>query len=217
MEPGSAGSEIANSAAEVAFAQLDGLWKRYGDGANDAMLVVPGTYRGEQLGAACSASRRKPASKFARSSIRLRPRACGRTRITSCCMSTRALYRLAATLRRAERRRTRAVRAEDSLITTGLASLTEAFARRIADLFVRATRFDPLHRAETEQALYDKLPAWLEQLREQERIEASSSTTTRSSKRVLEREAVLGVAAGFYRARRAADRVSPASAARTSS
>ena len=34
LEPGSAGSEIAQSAAELAFAQIDSIWKRYGGGAD---------------------------------------------------------------------------------------------------------------------------------------------------------------------------------------
>jgi hypothetical protein len=40
----------------------------------------------------------------------------------------------------------------------------------IAETFIRKTRFDPLHDASTEQRLVDQLPAWLDQLREQERI-----------------------------------------------
>jgi hypothetical protein len=92
------------------------------------------------------------------------------------------------------------VRAEETLATTGLAGLMEAFARRISELFVRATRFDPLHRAETEQALYTSLPGWLEQLREQERIDAVLPHHDERLEVVLERDSVLGVAAGFYRA-----------------
>jgi hypothetical protein len=65
---------------------------------------------------------------------------------------------------------------------------------------VRATRFDPLHRAETEQALYDQLPVWLEQFREQERVAAVLAHLDEKLEVVLERDSVLGVAAGFYRA-----------------
>jgi hypothetical protein len=35
-------------------------------------------------------------------------------------------------------------------------------------VFVRTTRFDPLHRGETEQALYQRLPGWLNTLRQEE-------------------------------------------------
>jgi hypothetical protein len=197
-EPGSAGSEIANSAAEVAFAQLDGLWKRYGAGASDAILVVSGHFRGEQLGLVLGLAQeagiqvRALVDTAAAASVRPYPN-------HQLLYVDASLYRLAATL--VEQSETDAsVRAEESLITTGLASLMEAFARRAADLFVRATRFDPSQRAETEQALYDKLPAWLEQLREQERIEASLVHNGEDLKVVLERDALLGVAAGFYRA-----------------
>jgi hypothetical protein len=195
--PGSAGSEIANSAAEVAFAQLDGLWKRYGTGASDAILVVSGHFRGEQLGLVLGLAQeagiqvRALVDTAAAASVRPYPN-------HQLLYVDASLYRLAATL--VEQSETDAsVRAEESLISTGLASLMEAFARRVADLFVRATRFDPSQRAETEQALYDKLPAWLAQLREQERIEASLTHHGEELKVVLERDALLGVAAGFYR------------------
>jgi hypothetical protein len=197
-EPGSAGSEIANSAAEVAFAQLDGLWKRYGEDASDAIVVVPGNYRGEQLGLVLGLAQeagievRALVDAAVAASVRPYPD-------HQLIYVDASLYRIAATL--IEQTATdAAVRAEESSITTGLASVTEAFARRVADLFVRATRFDPSQRAETEQALYDKLPTWLGQLRAQERIEATLAHHGDELKVVLERDALVAVAAGFYRA-----------------
>ncbi len=47
----------------------------------------------------------------------------------------------------------------------GLEEVHDALARRIAQSFVHKTRFDPFHAAETEQALHDRLPDWLERLR----------------------------------------------------
>lgn len=46
----------------------------------------------------------------------------------------------------------------------GLTALHDRCASVFAQTFVRQTRFDPLHNARTEQALYDRLPAWLSQL-----------------------------------------------------
>jgi hypothetical protein len=43
----------------------------------------------------------------------------------------------------------------------GLRAIEDALAQHVAQSFVRATRFDPLHQAVTEQALYDRLPDWL--------------------------------------------------------
>ena len=44
---------------------------------------------------------------------------------------------------------------------SGLIALHDAWVRAIAEAFVRDSRFDPLHTAETEQALQDRLPEWL--------------------------------------------------------
>jgi len=43
----------------------------------------------------------------------------------------------------------------------GMLSLYDAWIRIIADAFVRQSRFDPLHTAETEQLLLDRLSDWL--------------------------------------------------------
>ena len=55
----------------------------------------------------------------------------------------------------------------------GLSSLHDAWAKLIADQFVRSTRFDPMHNATSEQALYDSLPGWLEILKDNDVAEAS--------------------------------------------
>lgn len=47
---------------------------------------------------------------------------------------------------------------------SGLAKVWDAWARRIAEMLVRQTRFDPFHHGRAEQALYDHLPDWLETL-----------------------------------------------------
>jgi hypothetical protein len=45
--------------------------------------------------------------------------------------------------------------------TSGLMSLYDSWIRVIADAFVKQSRFDPLHTAETEQLLLDRLAGWL--------------------------------------------------------
>lgn len=51
----------------------------------------------------------------------------------------------------------------EDLAKPGLLAVWDACAGVIAEAFVRQTRFDPLHSAATEQALYDRLPSWLAQ------------------------------------------------------
>ena len=46
----------------------------------------------------------------------------------------------------------------------GMSSIFDATAHLIADLFIKESRFDPQHHPETEQALYDQIPACLNTL-----------------------------------------------------
>src|SRR3954452_2784436 len=136
LEPGSAGSEISQSAAELAFAQIDSLWKRFGAGADNAVLVVPGHIRGEALGLGlglaneCGIDVRTIVATAVAASVRPYP---GRQLL----YVDAGLYRVSATL--IEQGNEAIVSSEQNVITTGLASLTEGFSRRIAELFVRAT------------------------------------------------------------------------------
>jgi len=48
----------------------------------------------------------------------------------------------------------------------GITDIHDTCAALLADLFIQQSRFDPLHHAETEQALYDRIPACLSALNE---------------------------------------------------
>ncbi len=66
----------------------------------------------------------------------------------------------------------RAVRRGVALLPElGLRGLYDAWSKGFARQMVQATRFDPLHVALTEQALFDALPGWLDQLTRSARIE----------------------------------------------
>lgn len=56
----------------------------------------------------------------------------------------------------------------------GLRNLFDAWCKAFAARMVQATRFDPLHVAATEQALFDALPGWLERLMRDGRIEEAA-------------------------------------------
>lgn len=196
MEPGSAGSDIGKSAAELAYAQLDSLWRKVKDGVTDVVLVVPGGYRTDQLGLLlglaqeCGIPVRALVDTAVAASVRPYP--------------NRQLMYVDAGLHGAsvtvlEQDGEVQVRAEQAL-GQGLAGIADAFARRIADLFVRATRFDPFTHAETEQLLYDRLPSWLLELQREARAELKLEYRGEEFRVVAESDAVLGVAHGFCRA-----------------
>jgi hypothetical protein len=73
----------------------------------------------------------------------------------------------------------------------GLSALHKAWAQRIASEFVRTTRFDPLHRAETEQALYDAVPGWLGALQGSETVDAVLEAGGRRHRLNLARDRVV--------------------------
>jgi hypothetical protein len=196
MEPGSAGADIGKSAAELAYAQLDSLWRKVKEGVTDVVLVVPGAYRTDQLGLLlglaqeCGMPVRALVDTAVAASVRPYP--------------DRQLMYIDAGLHRAsvtllEQDGEAHVRTEHAL-GQGLAGIADAFARRIADLFVRATRFDPLTHAETEQLLYDRLPTWLAELQREERTVLELEYRGEPFRVTAERDAVLGVAHGFCRA-----------------
>jgi hypothetical protein len=78
----------------------------------------------------------------------------------------------------------------------GLLGLMDEIAERIGEQFVSQTRFDPQRRAETEQALYQQIPALLGSLVTQSEI----SCTVEGHTARIAREALAPVGAAFSRA-----------------
>jgi hypothetical protein len=196
LEPGSAGADIGKSAAELAYAQLDSVWRKVKDGVTDVVLVVPGAYRTEQLGLLlglaqeCGMPVRALVDTAVAASVRPYPD-------RQLMYVDAGLHRASVTL--LEQGGEAQVRTEHAL-GQGLAGIADAFARRIADLFVRATRFDPFTHAETEQLLYDRLSSWLVELQGEERVLLRLEYGGEEFRVTAERDAVLGIAHGFCRA-----------------
>ena len=88
------------------------------------------------------------------------------------------------------------------LESVGLAALMDSFARRIGELFVLATRFDPFHKAETEQRVYDGLSEVLAELDRSGTATFALSHEDETFEIEIEASQVLGAASGFYRALR---------------
>ena len=196
MDSGSAGSDIAKSSAELAFAQLESLWQRVGAEASAVVLVVPAGYRTEQLGLLlglaqeCGMPVRALVDAAAAASVRPYPK-------RQLMYLDASLYRVSLSL--LDQNGEAHARAEHAL-AQGLSGIADSFARRIADHFVRATRLDPFAHAETEQELYDRLPEWLDALQREERVELKLKYRNEEFRISAERDAVLGVAKAPYRA-----------------
>ncbi|MEE8237205.1 MAG: hypothetical protein V3S67_02720, partial [Gammaproteobacteria bacterium] len=168
LEEGSAGLEGVDHTAQLAYAQLEDLWKRYGGEGTDALLVVPDHYSREQLGLLlglaqeCGIPVRSLVNTAVAASARPYP---GQQLI----YLDAGLHRVSATT--LEQATDVAAKTEQAIDGVGLASLTDLWAKRVAELFVLSTRFDPFHGADSEQLVYDRLPMWLQSLQEEDRAE----------------------------------------------
>lgn len=80
----------------------------------------------------------------------------------------------------------------------GLRALHGAWAQLVSEAMVRRTRFDPLHRAESEQQLHERLPGWLHALATQDAIEAAIETGANSFTVTLRREQFALAADAYY-------------------
>jgi hypothetical protein len=151
----------AESNAELAYEHLKQVWNQAGRPSAGAVLIVPGSYDTEQLGLVLGIAQE--------CGIRVEAMVDAGVAASALRYDGRQLLYVDASLKTVSA--TRVNQAEVATIdacemsqATGLAEFTDEMVRAIARVFVLETRFDPLHKAETEQALYDGLPVWLEAL-----------------------------------------------------
>jgi len=80
----------------------------------------------------------------------------------------------------------------------GISSLTDAWLHMVANAFVQQSRFDPLHTAETEQMLVNKMDAWLAEAARSDRVHLEIEAASGSYEATIESLAFIGAAASVY-------------------
>ncbi len=80
----------------------------------------------------------------------------------------------------------------------GISSLTDAWLHMVANAFVQQSRFDPLHTAETEQMLVNKMDAWLVEAARSDRVHLEIEAASGSYEATIESLAFIGAAASVY-------------------
>ncbi len=171
------------SPADLAHAHLSEVWRSLPE-AGSVLLAIPGSFSSRQLGLILGIARScgLPIAGLVDAAVAATATA------AAAGHPGRKLYHLDLHLHRvvltelemsappssaSEQLATAARRRVQIADGAGWVALLDAWARRVAELFVHATRFDPLHSAASEQALYRHLPEWLEALRDDELIEAT--------------------------------------------
>ncbi len=148
------------SAADLVSQQLDTMWRAVSADANADRLVVavPPYMNGEQLGLFLGI-----AADLGIPIVAL---------VDAAVAATRREYQGAvpvhvdfslhgASATRLSQEGQAQVERSELIEGAGIVALTDAWIKVIAEAFVRQSRFDPLHTAETEQYMQDRLPEWL--------------------------------------------------------
>ncbi|MBQ61949.1 MAG: hypothetical protein CMQ19_07715 [Gammaproteobacteria bacterium] len=158
---------IANSTddvrhhADLAFAHLESLWQPLKKDVDRVILLVPGYFAHPQLGLLLGMATECgiPVSGVADSSLLA---ACDLPISQDCLHLDIHLHR--TTLTRLTSSNTLNRKDATTITETGVFTLWDRWANIIADQFIQTSRFDPMHHATSEQALFNQLPDWIDQL-----------------------------------------------------
>ena len=164
---------------------LDSLWREARTGTGEVLLAVPGCYD------------REPARDAARSRAGAGDAGPG---VVDAALAAATAGFVGERLLHVELGLHRAVvtqiRQGDALVRERVATIdrwgadevVDAQMRGAAQAFVKQARFDPLHDAATEQALFDRLPGWLAALEREPGLAVTLPAVGREVETVLTRE-----------------------------
>jgi hypothetical protein len=167
---------VGLTAADLVHAHLESLWTQAGGGAGEVVLAAPGVYTEKQLGLLLGIAQAldMPVGGIVDCALAVASAGYPGEQLVFVDLG---LHRVLVTeVRQGETLARERVAGIDGW---GSDEVTDSLARRLAEAFVRATRFDPLHAAETEQVLFDRLPGWIEEVEKRERATVALSVSGR--------------------------------------
>ncbi len=157
-EPIPAATPALRHHADLAFAHLEAIWADLKGHAGSTVFAVPPYYSREQLGLllGMAGEAGMPVDGVVDSAVAA---AAGQSLTNTAfvldiylhCMT---LTQLGASV---QLTRTDAVTVSD----VGIFTLWDRWANIVANQFIQTTRYDPLHQADSEQALYNQIPEWI--------------------------------------------------------
>ena len=183
------------SAADLVSRQLEQMWRTYGSGVSELYVAIPSYMIAQHLGLflGIAAELKIPVVAM----------------VDAAVAATRREYRNAVpvhidislhatTLTRLTQQG--AVQLERSAVldSCGVQAFYDCWQNTVAEAFVQQSRFDPLHTAETEQMLVNRLGGWLTEASRSDHVamELEYSGTTYNAS--LESLTLIGAAASFY-------------------
>jgi len=182
----------AGTHADLVYAHLGQIWNKLREGADAVILAVPGDYSRAQLELLLGITGKLgiPVRALVDAAVASAQPVPDRATLLNLDIH---LHRVVLTcLAQGDELARTQVQVADGV---GLADLYGVWAKTIAELFVRETRFDPLHSAQAEQALHDRLPQVLATLASQDTTALEIPATHRTYAVELSRQALIDAAA----------------------
>jgi len=144
--------------ADLVYAHMETLWSMIQNKVDEVILAVPGCLDSSQLGLLLGIARECgiPVKGLVNSAL---VSLCDKATSTTALHLDIQLHHILLTTIKSDKHLE--VQESVKLTEQGLFTLWDRWANIIADLFIRNTRFDPMHQAETEQQLFSQLPDWV--------------------------------------------------------
>lgn len=160
---------VDQSNAKLVLRHLTRVWQQVSSNASSVILTVPATFTKTGLGVLLGVCKQLaiPVRAMIHHAV-LVPRQSNHAGLT--IHLDIQLHQTAITLLH-EQDNEFSVSVVELLDDIGFASIYMAAAEHIAQIFISATRLDPMHNAELEQQLFNSLPVWLEQAQSQDAVQ----------------------------------------------
>jgi hypothetical protein len=184
------------SAADLVSRQLEQMWSRAGaSSSSELVLAVPASMEAANLGLllGIAADIRLPVVALVDAAVAATRREYRNAVPVHVDMSLHA-----TTLTRLAQAGQAQVERVEVLRDCGLFALYDAWINAIAEVFVKQSRFDPLHTAETEQMLFNNLAGWLATAASRERVVLELQHGGLNHKAEIESLSLIGAAAPLY-------------------
>ncbi len=195
MDPLANATKSIRHHADLAYAQLETIWRPISSRCDEVILAVPGTFQKPQLALLLGIC--KELEIPVRGLVDAAVAAASEQPVGKQLLHLDAqLHRIVLTTFDQGARLQRA--GVVVIAETGLTQLRNRWANVISDVFVRATRFDPMHGAKSEQALYSQLPTWLEAITKQDSSELELEVEGRKHTVTIQKDQLVGGAADIY-------------------
>lgn len=192
-------SRVAGTAADVAFAQAEKLLGQFKQDGTGVLLAVPAGYNRDQLGLLLGVINETgvPVAGLVDAALAACSLEPAPARVLHLDLELHQALLTVLEYSGGEHPGLKRSRYEIAL-RHGLLGIQQSLVQFIAENFVRKTRFDPLHDANSEQRLVDQLPAWLAELQQAETVTLSFQFADRELQLEVERSQLIAAAEPHY-------------------